>query len=212
MKKMVFSLFILTLFAFSSPSTKALGDDLTPPSWLRGSAQTTFQAWDFTVLSWFDDVGAAPTSSLIGSGNYVGGALYLGYSFTDAGLQFSFYVPNFIDSDTQKSLHIQITGAGSIVESIIADNSSGQLVLDSSGGNFLPYHYEDWVIFPNPASEIINILTIPDGNLPMQVVIDTISFTPSVAVPEPTTMICLAASLGMGYLTRKTKRKATSIA
>ncbi|MCZ6680904.1 MAG: PEP-CTERM sorting domain-containing protein [Candidatus Poribacteria bacterium] len=110
-------------------------------------------------------------------------------------------------------MRIQVTfsGAAPTIDDIVAFDPLGAItvgplnhVLDIPANPFATgYFYEDWLIFPNPDWEFVEIF-VPTNTLLHQVVIDSYS------TPEPSTLILFGISaLGVVvYGWRRRKRAA----
>ena len=192
----------------------ALADDLSPPWWPRQGITnlSTSQQWEFftnnavlapdgnTVPLHAGNGGAGPTAATspnlvwsIGDGD--------GQWTNTSGIQgaISLPIPNWIDNEPIKFMHLQATYTGAApfftIESLSKTGFVGNFVTIQTGihdfaANAPQFqHVEDWQIIPNPDWENL-WLRIPPGTAVDQLIIDTISGP----VPEPATL--LACGLG----------------
>ena len=208
----------------------ALADDLLPPSWPRLGQQNLSTSAEWEFLAGASGPGAEPDGDdvdlIVGDG---GGGPYVeagegmtwepevgaghGDPWADgragswvagpAGGTLEFYVPNWIDVEPLKLIHVQIAfdspgGTGHPMVSgvwgfdpTVGNVNGTQDQGVSTGPNF---RYEDWRIVPNPDWEWV-ILDVPPYAVIDQVVIDTIS------IPEPGTLSLLSLC-GLALLRR----------
>lgn len=180
-------------------------DDVAPP-WYRGQPLSTFSEWEFNHSPGsFFDIYADTFTSVAGSPN---DPLFTGFPAKAevdlssnwmwipgdgdggltpapgaAGATIGFKIPNFIDTQPEKLLRIQITyqfalpvvtgvqgwyGFSGGIGPIDGVADGAMLVLG-------PFHeYQDWIIRPNPAWELIAI-SVPQGCILDEVVVDTVS-------------------------------------
>ena len=205
---------ILSLVLATSLLTAASisGDDLKPPRY-RGGPLSTSAEWDFLtaqprtniqpdgttvplvigdaapLLNAAFPVGAPhPSGATFGdiewSSSSNGG--YRGGPKGDGGLVFN--VPNWIDTEPEKRLRLQVTYVGgappTAVFGFLGVPGSSDSVTEtlarrvSDTDPMLPpnsaYFYEDWLLYPNPDWEQV-VIFVPTGTFVDQVVIDTIS-------------------------------------
>ena len=113
--------------------------------------------------------------------------------------EYLFYIPNVVDDFDTKLMRIQVTTCDvpngvqpTVLPTIISDvyaEDDGQEaevtfiehVVDEPFTLGATYYYEDYVIHPNPDFEEIEI-TVPEGSILIQVVVDTVSFDDDDAV------------------------------
>lgn len=198
----------------------ALAHDLNPPSY-RGMPLSTAAEWDFNtnqppvsiqpdgadVALVIGDMapalngafpGSAPHPSCSKFGDVAWMALgnqqgYLSGPLGNGGVACN--VPNWIDTEPEKRLRVQVTYIGAAPSTVVfgflgVPGSSAmvsevfvQRVPDGGGlpsGNL--YFYDDWRLFPNPDWEQV-VVYLPAGTFLNQLVIDTISGPLSDDVP-----------------------------
>ena len=189
-----------------------LGDDLNPPNY-RGGPLSTSAEWDFLTVQPIDNIqpdgttvplmigdaapllnAAFPVGSPHPSGATFGDIEWTGSSNGgyrggpkgDGGLVFN--VPNWIDTEPEKRLRLQVTYRGgpppTAVIGFLGVPGSSEDVRealarrvpddDPSLPNQSDYYYEDWLLYPNPDWEQV-VVFVPTGTFVDQVVIDTIS-------------------------------------
>ena len=189
----------------------AWAEDLVPPEW-RGSANTTYQRWEFSTESlvpeFVDNPGGMPTLMVAGERPFTA------WLSEDLGRQgvwrfedfMQIDIPNIIDTEPLKEIWIQLTyQADSIAQGfppffLTDPTASGPAELieqiDLGGG----YFHETYsiIIEPNPDHETIWIQPRNCTFYVDELVIDTIS-----TVPEPMTI----SLLGFGVLGLLRKRK-----
>jgi hypothetical protein len=200
---------VAVLFGCSVPSVKA--DDIYPPPWTRGSAGTTYQAWDFGTSAnpSLADIAVnpygTPTATINGGtwSLFYGG--HVGIWTLGASDSIDLFIPNTpLDLTLTKFVWTQVTwqpdagpapvvtvdyGSGSSVVSTLQFTASVGI------GDWLQSVYlADLPI--NPASE--NVVITETGDVG-QVVIDTI------CIPEPSSLALLAlgAISLLSYASRK---------
>jgi hypothetical protein len=193
------NLVISVVMVSASLTSVAIADDLNVPPWwqLPGSL---YVEWDEV----------SP-----GQGDLATGPLNIGdpatpYPISDAdlgagpgqpaleivpgpdGIDYRFFLPNYVDRLPIKNMRIQVTYSGlepSIVSIVGSDPDSPVAVVGPKNhvvgipDNPLAtgYYYEDWDLFPNPDWEVVHLL-VPTATRINQVVIDSIS------IPEPSAM------------------------
>lgn len=221
------------------PSELVVADDLFPPPW-RGRPLTTLAEWEFftpanpippdgqipPVIG--DGLGGAgPLASfspLLTWDPFDGDGAWIGTgSPTDPPGQIVINLPNWIDNEPLKLVHIQMTVQGYFrtepdgtvtlvaphVDSILAYDPTGPttsmlvqvyplIPVDPTNGTFL--RTELWKIQPNPDYERI-LINVPSDTLVDQLVIDTISF-----VPEPGTFGVMMLGMGVFLMRGRTRR------
>lgn len=203
------SLLLATSLLTTSPIS---GDDLNPPSY-RGGPLSTSAEWDFLTAQMPDNIqpdgttvplvigdaapllnAAFPVGAPHPSGatfgdiewNTTSNGGYRGGPEGDGGLVFN--VPNWIDTEPEKRLRLQVTYRGGPPPTAVfgflgvpgsSDGVTGGLArrvpdTDPSLPNNSAYFYEDWLLYPNPDWEQV-VVFVPTGTFVDQVVIDTIS-------------------------------------
>ncbi len=220
---------ILFVAALGIPCV-ALADDLNPPNqpvplpgnilWARGALYSTSAEWEFlTNANPITPDGTVP----VYVGNFpINGPLAtmtnLTYSNDGQGMDgwlagteagsIILDIPNWIDNEEFKYLHLQISynhpGPDSTMSvNIQAFDGHGVQEVHFEGaidGHFLPndehYLYQFWQIIPNPDWERITI-DVPAGYFIDEIVVDTIS------IPEPATMGLLAVGGAVVGLIRR---------
>ena len=200
---------ILAVWASLFFLSGAWADDVNPPDWADGP-NTVVAFWEdhgngLVLDDWYiDDFSGYP---LTGENNGEPGLEIFANLYT-------FFMPNFIDPLPVKHLRIQVTYFGNDllfpkITSIAGHDSMppGDVqgifkdhVVDNALTPGALYFYEDWIMFPNPDWEVIDIF-VPDTVQLQEVVIDTIS-----TVPIPSAIILFASALGgLGFLGRRKK-------
>ena len=214
---------VAVVFTCSLASVKA--DDLYQPPWLRGSAGTTFQAWDFATSGSPNGRYATPDAGYYNPYGTPSAAISYGIwsAFYDNhvgvwtcpyGMGEYFTVPNTTDDNPYKYVWTQITwqsdNGGSPDFNVSAGGSTSETWLES----VTPVGNGDWMqsvyltlLSPNPSSEVVSIQCSyePGSSLAVgQVVIDTLCT--STLIPEPSSLALLAmGAIGLSYASRKRK-------
>ena len=211
----------------------AMGDDLLPPSWPRLGEQNLSTSAEWEFLTGASGPGAEPDGDELdlivgngGGGPYVQAGDGMTWEFEvgagqgdpwadgrsgswvagPAGGTLEFCVPNWIDVEPLKLIHVQIAfdspaGTGHPMVSNVwgFDPTVGNVTGTQDQGVSTGPHfrYEDWRIVPNPDWEYV-ILDVPPHAVIDQVVIDTIS------LPEPATLSLLTLG-ALAVMRRKRK-------
>lgn len=117
------------------------------------------------------------------------------------------FIPNFVDPLPLKKLRIQVTyepgssGLDPLVVGVTGvDDPAGtvpgilvdHVVDDEDPSDTLAYFYEDWVVYPNPDYELIELF-VPFGVTLDEVIVDTVS-----TVPVPGALYLFASALALG--------------
>lgn len=211
----------ITLLTIGS---SARADDFAPP-WYRGHQLSTYSEWEFNTspgsfydiyADVFNFVPGSPSEPLFTNfpakaevdqasnwmwipGDGDGGLTPApGANSASIGLK----IPNFVDTQPEKLLRIQITyqiatpivsgvqgwyGFGGGIGPIDGVADGAMLVIG-------PFHeYQDWIIQPNPSWELIAI-TVPQGCVLDEIVVDTVSLpTPGALAMLVLGCVCTSA-------------------
>lgn len=192
----------------------AAGDDLNPPAY-RGAALSTSAEWDFLTAQNPDAIlpdgtsvplvagdtkalldaafpagSPHPSCALFGDVSYAGNVSnggYRGGPAGDGGIVCN--VPNWIDTEPEKQLRIQVTYTGPLPATTVfgflgvPGSPDGVEVVstavvpdtDPSLPAGMSYFYADWRIYPNPDWEQV-VVFVPQACFIDQIVIDTVSW------------------------------------
>ena len=206
MKKMLTGLLVISLLAVCACS---LALDLNPPSW-RNDLRTTYQIWEFNAYPAPNPAPPdaynntqEPSATITGSfptTRWIATHLNrTGVWTTEDWIEL--YIPNtdITGPDTYKEVYLQMVyyaGEGNVMLVDVLP-SPDPFTLGPVYTEVLPdgYTYSIWqiIIEPNPLEETLYLLPLDCTLYVDEIVVDTICVT----IPEPGTMLMIAAGLTM---------------